>query len=104
MNTSTPNKLVYTEADVQKAISTLRERQHTSIRRAARAFGIPYTTLWNRMAGHTSRFIAHESEQVLSNAEERTLVRWITRLTRTGFPASPALVVQMAEELRRGRV
>ena len=36
-------------------------------------------------------------------SEEKTLVRWITHLTRTGFPASPALAIQMAEEIRRNR-
>ena len=56
------------------------------------------------MSGRNSRATAHKSEQLLSNAEEKTLVRWITRLTRTGFPASPALALQMAEEIRRGHV
>ena len=27
--------------------------------------------------------------QILSNAEENTLVRWISRLTITGFPPTP---------------
>ena len=31
-------------------------------------------------------------------------MRWVTRLTSTGFPASPALVVEMADEIRRGRL
>jgi hypothetical protein len=56
------------------------------------------------MSGRKSRATAHETEQVLSAAEEKTLSRWITRLTRTGFPASPALAIEMAEEIWRGRV
>ncbi|RAL60428.1 hypothetical protein DID88_000203 [Monilinia fructigena] len=36
--------------------------------------------------------------QILSNAEENTLVRWISRLTITGFPATPMLVKEMADE------
>ncbi|KXL48548.1 MAG: hypothetical protein FE78DRAFT_141741, partial [Acidomyces sp. 'richmondensis'] len=40
---------------------------------------------------------------ILSNAEEKTLVRWIMRLTVTGYPASPALVVDMAKEIRQQR-
>lgn len=41
--------------------------------------------------------------QVLSNAEEKTLVRWITHLTSTGFPASPSLAMSIAEEIRGNR-
>jgi len=57
--------------------------------------------LRNRLAGRTSRSQAHETAQILSNAKELTLVRWISRLCRTGFSASPALVVEIAEEVHR---
>ena len=56
------------------------------------------------MARRKSRAQANEVVQLLSNAEEKTLVRWITRLTSTGFPATPALVIEMAEQTRVGRV
>ncbi|EDO01246.1 predicted protein [Sclerotinia sclerotiorum 1980 UF-70] len=42
--------------------------------------------------------------QILSSAEENTLVRWISRLTITGFPATPMLVKGMADEIRIRRV
>jgi hypothetical protein len=41
--------------------------------------------------------------QVLSNAEEKTLVRWITHITIAGFPASPSLAIAIAEEIRKNR-
>lgn len=41
--------------------------------------------------------------QILSTDEENALVRWITHLSHTGFPTSPALAVAMAEEIRRCR-
>ncbi|ODQ71903.1 hypothetical protein LIPSTDRAFT_72573 [Lipomyces starkeyi NRRL Y-11557] len=44
------------------------------------------------MAGAKSRTQSHETYQVLSNAEEKTLVRWITRLSATGYPATPASI------------
>jgi hypothetical protein len=47
---------------------------------------------------------AYKAEQILSPAEEKTLARWITRLTRTRFPASPVLAIEIAEEIRRGRI
>jgi len=93
----------YSEEDVSTAILELQAGKYASIREAADAFKIPRTTLQDRMATRTSRSNANESRQILSNPEERTLVRWITHLTSTGFPASPALAIQMAEEIRRNR-
>jgi hypothetical protein len=42
--------------------------------------------------------------QILSAAEENTLKRWTTRLTITGFPATPMLIKEMADEIRTRRV
>ena len=64
---------------------------------------MPPQTLQHRISGRLSRSHAHEHRQILSSAEQKTLVRWITRLTNTGFPVSPALGVQMADEIRRNR-
>ena len=93
----------YSEADLQAAILAYHNKGSRSIRAAARAFAVPYHTLRNRLAGRTSRSEAHRSAQILSSAEEQTIVRWISRLCRTGYPASPALAVGMAEEVRRSR-
>ncbi|KFZ25487.1 hypothetical protein V502_00032, partial [Pseudogymnoascus sp. VKM F-4520 (FW-2644)] len=80
--------------------STLTDMEFTSIRSAAEHFEVPRSTLTDRMAGRKTRNEAHEIEQALSNAEENTLVRWITRLTATGFPATPSLIKEMAVEIR----
>jgi len=93
----------YTESDIQHAITAYRTGEFTSIRACSRAFNIPYPTLQHRIAGRLPRPISHEHRQILSNAEERTLVRWITQLTNTGFPAPPVLAIKMAEEIRRSR-
>jgi hypothetical protein len=104
MAVQTTEKQVYSEVDIQKAISAIKNNKYRSIRKAALAFNVPNATLQGRMSGRKSRATAHETQQVLSAAEEKTLSRWVTRLTRTGFPASPALAIEMAEEIRRGRV
>lgn len=92
------------EIQIQNAISALKNKFSLNIAAAARRFQVPRTTLWRRMGGDKSRAEAHESEQIVSNAEERSLVGWITRLGIAGFPQSPALVVEMAYELRASRV
>jgi hypothetical protein len=104
MSTEPSLKPAYSEADIQKAISALKNNEFRSIRKAAVAFNVLNTTFQGRMSGRTSRSIAHESEQILSPAEEKTFARWITRLTRTGLPTSPALAIEMAEKIRQERV
>jgi hypothetical protein len=94
----------YSEEDIQKAITSWKNREFSSIRATAIHFQVPAQTLRDRMAGRKTKAQAREEVQLLSNAEEKTLVRWITRLTSTGFPATPALVIETAEEIRRGRV
>jgi len=51
------------------------------------------------MAGRASHQQSRESQQILSSAEERILVKWITHLTRTGYPLSLALALEMAETI-----
>jgi len=104
MNTPTQVPSASVESRIQDAITAYKSGTYRSVRAAANAFFIPPSTLSYRLAGRTSRSQAHESEQIFSHAEEKTLVRWLTRLTNTGFPTSPALAIEMAEEIRRGRL
>ena len=92
------------EENIQNALQGLKNNEFRSVRAAAHHFEIPPSTLADRMAGAKSRTQAKESYQILSNAEEKTLVRWITRLTATGYPATPALIREMAQEIRNRRV
>ena len=52
------------------------------------------------MSGRKKRAQSHEHLQILSNAEENVLGRWITCLTATGVPATLMLVKEMAGEIR----
>lgn len=79
MNVASFETLLYSETDVKAAILAIKNKQYSSIRKAAAAFNIPYPTLRGRMSGRKSRSIAHEAEQILSAAEEKTLWQWITR-------------------------
>lgn len=103
MDASTRVKRVYTEAQLQAALSDINESRGQSIRATAAAHAVPESTLRNRLAGHTSCSGAHEHRQNLSSAEEKTLMRCLSNLTRAGFPASPALLGEMAEGVRRSR-
>lgn len=92
------------EADIQDAIQSLKDGSFSSVRAAAYHFKVSRDTLRRRMAGGNSRAQAREINQILSNAEEKTLVRWITRYTRAGSPMTPSLLKELAELIRRQRV
>jgi len=104
MHTQSPSTSAQIEEKLQKAIISLQLKEFKSISKAAEHFEVPKSTLIARVAGRKSRTQSHEMAQILSNAEENTLVRWISRLTITGFPATPMLVKEMADEIRLRRV
>src|SRR5213075_1306646 len=59
------------------------------------------TTLSRRFKGGKTRSEAREVQQMLSRAQEKALVSWITNLTVTGHPVSHGFIREMAEEIRK---
>ena len=84
------------EAIIQEAIKRLDSKEFPSIRSAAAHFEVPFTTLHNRVAGMQSRTESYETRQILSNAEEKTIVRWVTRQAAIRFPVTPGLLKETA--------
>ena len=74
------------EARIKKAIHAVKSRDFPSLRRTAEAYDIPLTTLRRRLAGGISCALAHESQQLLTVAEEKAVVRWIYRLEEFRLP------------------
>jgi hypothetical protein len=91
------------EARLQEALAAVRSEQH-NVPSAAKEFGVSSRTLYDRVNGVLPRNQAHEAEQILSKAEEKELVRWITRLTITGYPPRHSTLREMAEEVQKRRV
>lgn len=91
------------EERIQAALLALKNNEFSSFRKAAAYFQVSRSTLSNRAKGMPTRAQAHEHEQILTKPEEGTLVRWVKRLNLTGFPISPALLRQMAQEVLENR-
>jgi len=92
------------EARLQEAISSILRKRHTC-HTAALAFNVPRRTLYDRVrGGRKFRRQAHEHDQILTHAEEKELVRWMTGLTFTRYPPRYATLREMAEEIRKRRV
>ena len=88
---------------VVEALTAYRNREYTSIRATARAFSLPSTTLRRYLSGGVTRATSHVSEQYLSLAEEKVLVKYILRLDSLGNPISPAFTRKLAYEIRLSR-
>jgi len=93
----------YSEDKLIKAITAYRNNEYTSIRKCSYAFSIPYSTLASRLSNRTSRSKSHESQKILSTAEEEVLIKWITRLSKAGLPITLPLTRDLAEEIRLSR-
>src|SRR5436190_11010320 len=91
------------EARLQESLGAVSNKKYT-IPSAAHTFNVPRQTLYDRMNGKPPSNKAHETEQLLSHPEEKELVRWITRLTITGYPPRYQTLREMAEEIRKRRV
>jgi DDE superfamily endonuclease/Tc5 transposase DNA-binding domain len=92
------------EQRLQDAISAYKNQEFDSIRAAANHFRVSDRTMSRRLEGGLSRVQAREMTQILSNAEEKTLVRWVSRYTCAGSPITSALLLEMAELIRHERV
>ena len=86
------------EARLQEAVAAVLNKQHIA-HSAALAFNVPRQILYDRLKGKSHA--AHESER---HAEEKELVRWITRLTMTGYSPRYEILREMAEEIRKRRI
>jgi hypothetical protein len=93
----------YCEEDLTTALAAYRNGEYTSIRKCAYAFNIPRTTFTDRLSTRTSRSKPHESQQILSTTEEKTLLKYISRLSKSGYPITLLLTRDLAEEIRLSR-
>ena len=65
------------EAKLQEALTAV-HREQQKVDAAVANFGVSCRTLYTCMTGTLPCNQAHEAEQILSHAEEKELVRWIT--------------------------
>jgi hypothetical protein len=93
----------YDEEDLQAAIAAYKRRDYASISRTSRVFGVPRSTLRERVFERKTRIQSHLKQQILSPIEEETLENWIYRAARLGAPITLEIVRFLAEEIQKSR-
>ena len=88
------------EARVKSAVEAVRART-LSFRDAAKQFDIPATTISNRLKGGKAPSIAHESQQLLSNEQQKVVIEWLRWRGDNGNPMTreqlAALIFDLTE-------
>lgn len=79
-------------------------RRYSSINSAAKDFNIAESTLRGRINGGKSQQEGDAQRQHLTESEEKALVKWIQRISITGYPPRYSTIKEMAEEMRKRRI
>ncbi|UPX14071.1 uncharacterized protein EKO05_0004563 [Ascochyta rabiei] len=84
------------EVAIQSAIADLNSGVFTSQRQAAKAYGVPRSTIQERLSGRQPNAIAHHQQQRLTPEQEQFLVNWILEEDSRAQPPSHPRVREMA--------
>ncbi|CAG8971612.1 hypothetical protein HYALB_00008005 [Hymenoscyphus albidus] len=89
----------WTESDMILALNTLRTNPHLKVKKVARIYKVPYTTLLNRTHGILSRQDSIAKSRKLTEIEEMVIVRDILDLDSRSFPPRVRCVEDMANRI-----
>jgi hypothetical protein len=87
------------EEAIQGAISDLESGVFTSQRAAAKAWGVPRSSIQRRLQGSVPHAIAHQQQQRLTPEQEAFVVDWILEEDARSLPPSHARVREMATRI-----
>jgi len=89
------------ERMIQSCIAEYNEGKFKSIRAASKAWGLPRTTLDDRLRGAATRRVAHHHQQRLTPEQEQFLATWILEEDARGFPPRHDRAREMASCILR---
>ena len=86
---------------MQMAISVYKSKKNQSQAKAAEVFGVPRSTLQDRLRGINSRSETRANDYKLTISEEEALVQKLLDADKRGFPIRPEFLCGMAQILLR---
>jgi predicted HTH domain antitoxin len=87
------------EGRILLAISALKNKEISSVQRAAEIFDIPQSTLRDRLNGRQYQIEKRANSHRLSTTQEESLIEWILSRDQHGVPPRPSHVQEMANIL-----
>ena len=87
----------YTEDHITQALEAITQGQ--SIKKAALEWGVPRSTLQNRMRGTQSRDVAFSDQQRLSPTDENHLANWVRVQADLGLPPTHQQLKDFAKRI-----
>lgn len=84
---------------LDRAVRAVHNQLFPSIKKTAEHYGVPYSTLKDRLKGAKSHQQAYTNLQKLSPAEEKVIKEFIYKLFKLGFPANKEMVKSMANSI-----
>jgi hypothetical protein len=88
-----------TESRLILALQAIEKDPSLSMRRAAKIYNIPFSTLHSRRAGVKSRRDIQPKSRKLTDQEERVIVQYILQLDSKGFPPRISGIKDIANRL-----
>ena len=89
---------------IQFTLQAYNQGQFRNLNCAARAYNVPYATLYRRRKRTLSRSETTPHSQKLTSIDENTLVQWILSLEKLGMPPKKPIIHEMAVVLLKNRV
>jgi predicted HTH domain antitoxin len=87
------------EGRILLAISALKNKEISSIQRAAEIFDIPQSTLHDQLNRRQYRIEKRTNSHRLSTTQEESLIEWILSRDQCGVPPRPSHVQEIANIL-----
>ena len=97
------SQITYNQSDFQLALFDINSQRVRSVKRAAKVYNIPRTTLSHRRAGRRSRRDCEANSKRLNKLEEEAIVKRILEESARGFAPTKADVRAMADSLLHAR-
>lgn len=89
----------YSETSLAEALREVRNKT-MGVRAASRAFGVPVTTLHDKIKGKTMDKIQKPGPpSVLTVVEELKIVEWLTNIAKCGFPQKPNELLDVVQKI-----
>ncbi|CAG4943535.1 unnamed protein product [Colias eurytheme] len=100
-NKSRKKTAAYTEESLIKALTAIRENK-ASVRQVCRDYGIPKSTILDRIHGKTTDILKKRGpDPVLGTDGEEKIVNWLINISKCGFPVKKQELLDSVQKIVR---